>query len=339
MLFLLFLLATIIVPQSRLFSANAIDDEPFVSTAQLTLSPTLTEHEIQKMALAEQFRQDLPTQEEATTRYKELKKKYNTVKGSKRPNLTLQEMNFIELTQRKNELLLQGDYNIAIKYLERMLKIAETTHQVVFVMLELAELLMQVGKYAKAEKLFAEFIQLYPGSEYVEQAFVKAILCSWEQTNAFDRDQTKTEETLALIGRFEQRQAICSTGNIAAVAEIKKSCEEKLAAGNLYVAQHYIGRGIFRSAHKRLNSIRTVDLCKLPELEPELLRLELELAQAEKNKDIELAKRQELISKYPNHEITLALLPKGEAPQPTLLTAQQTSSASQEAQEVGDTIA
>lgn len=289
------------------------DDEPFVSTQSLTLMPLPpTAQEIQKAALREQFRLDVPEQTAAVEQFKQMQKKWPTAKG-RAPNLSMQEMNITQLMQRKNELILEGDYKLAIKYLEQAIKVVDNPDQPIFIMLEMAELLMKTQQFAKAEKLFTEFIQLYPGSEYVEQSYVKAIRCSWEQTNTFDRDQTKTEETMALIARFESRQAICSANNIAAIAEVKNLCEQKLAAANMYVAKHYIGRNIFRSAHKRLEEVRTKDLCKIPHIEPQLLQLEIELAQAEKNKELEALKLAELCEKYPTHEITLALLPKAPA--------------------------
>jgi outer membrane assembly lipoprotein YfiO len=298
------------------------DNEPFIIPSTMTMSPVApTNHELQKIALREQFRQDLPEQKEALERHKDFQKKWPKAKSSTRPNLTMNDMNFMQLVQRKNELILEGDYKLAIKYLERTLKIIENADQPIFIMLELAELLMKTEQYAKAEKVFTEFIQLYPGNEYVEQAFVKAIRCSWEQTGTFDRDQTKTEETIALISRFESRQAICSTVNIASVAEIKSFCEQKLAASNMYVAKHYIKRGIHRSAHKRLDDIRQKDLCKIPQIEPELLMLEIELAQAEKNTSVETTKFQELCAKYPTHEITLTLAPTIKLPEAQTMLA------------------
>lgn len=314
------ILASAQIPENSLIE-TAPDDEPFVSTNMFTMSPVApTAHELQKAALREQFRVDLPDQQAALEQFKEMKKKWPTAKSSFRPGLTMNDMNFMQIVQRKNELILEGDYKLAIKYLERALKLVDNADQPIFIMLELAELLMKSQQYPKAEKLFTEFIQLYPGSEYVEQAFVKAIRCSWEQTSTFDRDQTKTEETMALITRFESRQAICSENNIASVAEVKFLCEQKLASSNMYVAKHYIGRGIFRSAHKRLDDIRQKDLCKIPQIEPELLQLEIELAQGEKNKELEAAKCQELFAKYPTHEITLALAPKVQFPGPEAAT-------------------
>lgn len=316
-------IATIIasaqMPQDH-SNADSSDNEPFVSTNMFTMSPIAPSAlELQKAALREQFRVDLPEQKVALEQFKEMKKKWPTTKSSFRPGLTMEEMNFTQIVQRKNELILEGDYKLAIKYLDRALKLVDNADQPIFIMLELAELLMKSQQFPKAEKLFTEFYQIYPGSEYAEQALKKAILCSYEQTSTFDRDQTKTEETMALITRFESRQATCSAENIASVAEIKYLCEQKLAASNMYVAKHYIGRGIFRSAHKRLDNVRQKDLCKVPYIEPELLQLEIELAQAEKNKEIEIAKYQELFAKYPTHEITLTLAPKIQLPEPIIL--------------------
>lgn len=308
------IIASAQIPQND-STTHTPDDEPFVSSNVFTMSPVApSAHELQKAAFREQFRTDLPEQKIALEQFKEMKKKWPKTKSTFRPSLTMNEMNLMQVIQRKNELILEGDYKLAIKYLNRALKIVDTADQPIFIMLELAELLMKSQQYPKAEKLFTEFIQLYPGSEYTEQAFVKAIRCSWEQTSSFDRDQTKTEETMALITRFESRQAICSESNIASVAEVKFFCEQKLAASNLYVAKHYIGRNIFRSAHKRLDDIRQKDLCKIPQIEPKLLQLEIELAQGEKNKEIENLKLQELFTKYPTHEITLSFMPNGSTP-------------------------
>ncbi|MEX0848750.1 MAG: outer membrane protein assembly factor BamD [Candidatus Dependentiae bacterium] len=292
---------------------EVLDEEP---PRMLVFAPAPpTEYTKQKQELSQQFSRNLPDQDEARKRNKERKEKASYKKwmqkrrAPRKEHLTISQMNFHQLLQRKNELLLEGDYEVAIKYLEKMFRLTENAEQLVFIMLEWAELLMKTGQYAKAEKLFDDFIKLYPGNEYVEQAFVKAIECSWEQTANFDRDQTKTEDTLNLIKQFETRSAIYAKENIERVSEFKRMCQQKLVDSNLYVAQHYIGRGIYRSAHKRLDDARSNDLVVRPNIEPKLLKLEIELAQAEQNKTIEQTKLNELIEKFPDHEITLALKP------------------------------
>lgn len=272
-----------------------------------------SEYVQKKQLLSQQFRRDLPTQEEAKKSYKERKKRFalkNWLNEPRKENLTISQMNFQQLLQRKNELLLEGNYETALKYLEKMFKLTEHADQLVYIMLEWAELLMKTGQYAKAEKLFDEFIKLYPGNEYVEQAFVKAIECSWMQTSNFDRDQTKTESTLKLIDQFETRNTLYAQENIDRIMHVKEMCQQKLADSNLYVAKHYIGRGVYRSAHKRLDDARKNDLQVRPNIEPRLLQLEIELAQAEKKDDVEQQKIGELVEKFPEHEITLAFKPE-----------------------------
>ncbi len=270
----------------------------------------------QQQLLSQQFRRDLPTKDEAKKRYKERrarashKKWLEARRGPRKENLTISQMNFHQLLQRKNELLLEGDYETSLKYLEKMFRLTEHADQLVYIMLEWAELLMKTGQYAKAEKLFDEFIKLYPGNEYAEQAFVKAIECSWMQTARHDRDQTKTESTLKLIEQFETRNAVYAQESIERAQNVKEMCQQKLADSNLYVAYHYIGRGVYRSAHKRLDTARNEDLVKRPNIEPRLLQLEIELAQAEQNTNIEAQKLSELVEKFPEHEIALALKPK-----------------------------
>ncbi len=300
-------------PSSDVAENDTEDRQPMKTLVFAPAPPS--EYVQKKQLLSQQFRRDLPAQEEAKKRYKE-RKTHTSHKqwlakrrGPRKENLTISQMNFQQLLQRKNELLLEGDYETSLKYIEKMFRLTEHADQLVYIMLEWAELLMKTGQYAKAEKLFDEFIKLYPGNEYAEQAFVKAIECSWMQTARHDRDQTKTESTLDLINQFETRNAVYAQESTERVQNVKEMCQQKLADSNLYVAYHYIGRGVYRSAHKRLDTARNDDLVKRPNIEPRLLQLEIELAQAEQNTNVEAQKLNELVEKFPEHEITLALKP------------------------------
>lgn len=270
-------------------------------------SPFAVQKEQEKDArLKTQFHQSLPNEEDAQEAYKQMKKHMKPAQQSLN-GLTMSQMNFDQLLMRKNELIVMGDYQTAIKYVQRMLTLSETSAQQVYIMMELGELYMKTGDYRRAEIAFVDFAKLYPSNEFVEQAFVKAIECSWMQTPQFDRDQTKTEETLSLINEFAQREAIFGQQSIEKVKDIQHKCMLKLVDQKLDIARQYINRNAFRSAHKRLADIRTVDMPKLPELEPIVLQLEFDLAVAEDTEAIALLKKEELLKKYPEHEITIAL--------------------------------
>jgi len=270
-------------------------------------SPFMVQKEQEKdISLKEQFHQTLPDAQDAQQAYKQMKKEMRPTHTSLN-GLTMSQMNFDQLLMRKNELIVMGDYETAIKYLKRMLTLSETSAQQIYIMMELGELYMKTSNYRLAEIAFTDFVRLYPSNAFVEQAFVKAIECSWMQTPQFDRDQTKTEETLSLINEFAQREAIFGQDSIDKVKEMQHKCLLKLVDQKLDIARQYINRNAFRSAHKRLEDIRTVDMPKLPELEPIVLQLEFDLAVAEDTEAIALLKKEELLKKYPEHEITIAL--------------------------------
>lgn len=286
---------------------------PDIQDMQLVFAPTETEHYQKKQQLEKDFARNLLPPEEAKKNFKKYKKSTtkqtatDKQKSSFWSSTTISDMDFTELLQRKNELILTGDYTTAIKYLERMLKLAENTDQIIYIMLEMAELFMQTRDYKKAEVLFRDFTRLYPGNEYAELAFVKAIECSWNQTLRFDRDQSKTEETATLIEEFNTRKEIYSPWAVDRTTEIKKWCDQKLAQSCLSIAKNDLGLSKYKEVHKRVDDLRSTVVVQLPDIEPQLLEIEIELAQAEHNSELKEQKVSELQQKFPEHEITLSL--------------------------------
>lgn len=270
-------------------------------------------HEQQVEQLEKDYKVDLPSAKVAKAHYKktkEPKKVISTDRAKKQPfwkTVTISDMEYDELLARKKELVAAGDYTLALKYIEHLFKRAQNSLQTIYIMLEWGALLMRVDDYARAETMFRDFIKLYPSNKYAQHAFVRAIECSWYQTPMHERDQTKTEETLRLIDDFFTRKDVYTQANIDHINNIRQQCYAKLASNSMHIAKQYINLSRYRSAHTRIQDIKTVDLVRLPEIEPELLHIELMLAQAERNSDIEQQIRAQLSSKFPTHEVTLAL--------------------------------
>jgi len=320
--------AGIIPKEFRKMSRQSVDEQ-----RRKTLKER-TKNNLDKQQLETQFQRNVLDPKEARKQYKQQKAEEEPPKPEKKepepkpeqeqsfkekfiefwqnPN-TLETMNFTQLLQRKNELIVEGNYQIALKYLERMLPLSDTPEQLIYIMLEMAELYMKIGDCSRAERMFMEFCKLYPGNEYVEQAFVKAIECSYTQTSNPDRDQTKTELTLDLIDEFLTRETIYTQESLERVRELQAQCRNKLAQREMGIARFYIGRSSWgsksslKSAHRRIDGLHKDYLKLLPDLEPELLQLEIELAQAEENDEHITHKKQELNEKFPNHPITIAL--------------------------------
>ncbi len=263
-----------------------------------------------KEQLERDFARELPSPKEAKERYKKYKKTMTTSMptwGSFFSSKTITDMDYQQLLQRKNELILAGDYHMAATYLEHMLKKAQTPEQIMYIMLEWGEVLMHLDQMAKAETIFRDFIAMYPGNEYAQIAFVKAIECSWYQTQMFERDQTKTEETLQLIHTFYARKEHYNPLHVQKVMDIQLQCEQKLVQSKLSIIQQYITRSRYAAAHTCIKALREADYANIATIEPELLHVEITLARAEGDTTTEAMKLQELSTKFPVHELTIAL--------------------------------
>lgn len=260
-------------------------------------------------APVEHYNANLVDQKTARKQYKQSKKQMKYAQATPiaedTQRLNMNDMNYTQLCQRKNELIVMGEYDTAIRYLERMLRTIERPEQVMFIMLELGELFMKIADFRKAERMYFDFVKLYPSSQFAEQAYVKAIECSWMQTLQPDRDQTKTESTLALIEEFLTRDSIYSADSIAQVMAINEKCRRKLAESNLLVINQYVTRGQYTAAHKRIDAM-TQDLPKTAFIEPELLQVRLELAQAEGKSDLAQQLHADLQQRFPAHTVTVA---------------------------------
>jgi len=210
-------------------------------------------------------------------------------------------MNYKELKITKNKMLKNGNKTSAIKFIESMLPLCDDLKEIHNLMLEIADLLFDTGQLEKAEKIYNEFTLLYPGSNNVEYALYKAILCCFYATLSVDRDQTKTHETLALSDRFLKRAEVFTT-HLDEVKKIAQQCNVKLAKNELVVAEFYLNKGYPRSLNatqKRLELVRTTYLDKAPDVEPHLLALEYRLAEKTNNNEEATSKFSELHTKFP----------------------------------------
>lgn len=280
------------------------------SNKQLVFAPIVDDLANVKEQLEKDFARELPSPKEARARYKKCKKITESSLprwGSFFSSKTISDMDYKDLLQRKNELLLTGDYQMASTYLEHMLKKAQIPEQIMYIMLEWGQVLMHIDQVAKAETVFRDFIKVYPGNQYAQMAREKAIECSFCQTQMCERDQTKTEETLKLIQEFYTHKDHYDPSSVQRVMDIELQCQQKLAQAKLNVIEQYIIRSRYAAAHTCIKAFRETDYATMPTIEPELLHMEILLARAQQDKTVETAKLQELSIKFPMHEVTVAL--------------------------------
>ena len=96
-------------------------------------------------------------------------------------------------------------------------------------------------------------------------------------SSALDRDQSKTEETVALTELFLREEHFSTYRED--VLRVQKQCYEQLAASECNVCSFYLSNGKLKAAEKRLASLRSNWLPKLPTLEPEIIALETQLVE------------------------------------------------------------
>lgn len=211
---------------------------------------------------------------------------------------TLNTMNYQELKETKNKYLAEKNTVSAIKFLEKMVKECTDLNERRTVMLELADLLFETEKFNDAGVMYKEFIKYYSGSDKVEYASYREIICSYKQIIETDRDQSKTVETVELAQNFLDRSEIFTTYS-PEVNTMINTCYERLFENEMKIADFYVNRGRYTSANKRLETVREKFVTLLPVAEPQILLCECNLAEKTKNTELLITKQAELSKKFP----------------------------------------
>jgi outer membrane assembly lipoprotein YfiO len=205
---------------------------------------------------------------------------------------TYQDMDYEELTKAKDLQRERGNITVAIKYLDRMMKLCNDITKLAEHLLEVADLFFEDGQFQKAARLYAEYSSLYPGSDKMEYALYRAICSSFSCILSSDRDQTQTEETVGLTEIFLLQDHF--TQHRDEVKQIQMQCYGQLATSECNVCYFYITRDRFTAAEKRLKKIRSTWLPKVPTLEPNIIALETELTERKEAAELLQLKNAEL---------------------------------------------
>lgn len=230
------------------------------------------------------------------------KKTDATQSGSKK----ISDMQYAELEKQKNKLVAKGDKHLAIKYIERMVPLCTDLDKLSSIMLELADLLFDTEHIAKAERLYLEFLNLYPGDEKAEYASYRAIECAFKQTGDFFRDQSKTKEAITLAQEFLSRKQVFTTYT-QQVIDILQQCQEKLFKSEMNVYDFYLKRGNMLAAETRLKNIEKEYIAILPEQEPLILMAGCQLAEKKQDLVALAEKKADLEARFPNYNQGVAV--------------------------------
>lgn len=190
--------------------------------------------------------------------------------------LTYTEMTFDELKEITQERIEKEEWDVAIRYLERLIILCENINEKAKLMIQLADIQLHQGFYDEAAAQYKEFIHLYPGNKQSEYAHYQLIVCTSKRMLSPDRDQTKTEETIEHAHKFLEQTTFNTYRD--QVIELRALCYQTLGHSELNIGEFYIKQGNYLAAQRRLETIRTDWLPKAPEIELRLAQLESALS-------------------------------------------------------------
>ena len=213
-----------------------------------------------------------------------------------------QDLNAEELRSKALAYIQKKDYDAAVNYLEQLITKNPDHPQIAKYKLLLAESCFKAGRYPSATQLFEHYNQFYPSDQRAEYSKYKALLSKFYQTLRTDCDQTETEETVKICQEYLNNPAY--TKYRTDVADIKRTCEQKLIDKEVYVFNFYMKQEKYDSAENRLKYLRKTYLPNNSALEARLLYLECKLAQKQKNQEKIKESLEKLVSQYPESQFT-----------------------------------
>lgn len=107
-----------------------------------------------------------------------------------------------ELIERKEYLVGVGNQEDAIKYLKKLITVAENQDEIKKFRFELANLYLDLKRFKKAVDGFSEYVIYYPGAINAEYAAYAEILCLDVLRNDASRDQSFTKNLISKAKSF-----------------------------------------------------------------------------------------------------------------------------------------
>jgi outer membrane assembly lipoprotein YfiO len=215
----------------------------------------------------------LPSTTNSKTKKSRMRKHKNE---QERKIYTYRDMTYDELSAAKDEHIKNNNSPSAIKYLEHMISLCNDVTKRSSHHLEIADLIFKEQQYQKSAQKYAEFAILYPGHNDIERVLTRAIESNHNCQLSFDRDQTKTEETLKLAEAFLKRDDFTQYRDL--VTEIRDECIKKLVESEFNVCAFYLKQGKLSCVERRIASIKTTWLPKFPDAQNTINEFEADIA-------------------------------------------------------------
>jgi len=229
-----------------------------------------------------------------------LKKELNLLTRHK----NISDLSFKELRKAANLSLQIGWKEKALSYIRKMIVLATDSAMIEKLKLEIADVLFERGKLAAAEEAFSEYLNLYPGSPHSEYAHYKKILCALYRTHDIDQDQGQTQSTKKLCHAY-LKKGIAFKKYRKEVNDIMHHCDIMLYQHEVNVFEFYLHKKSFTAATNRLAYLKEKHLPLLRVVEPDIIKLECKLAEAQGNTKRYNERLAYLNKKFPQHGTTV----------------------------------
>lgn len=210
---------------------------------------------------------------------------------------TMRTMPYEQLAAMKKQALEKNDFEVAIRCVERQLKLCDDIDEIAKLLIELGDLHFESGAKIKAEQIYAHFRTLYPGSQLVEYAHYKNILAAFHSTYSYDRDQTKTRAVIDLADEFLKQDLFVKYRD--ETENIRRQCFQKLFESEQGICQFHLDYKRPQAAKERIALARNELATQEPSLEPQLLLLESKIAQRCGDNTLYHLKKTELTERFP----------------------------------------
>lgn len=196
----------------------------------------------------------------------------------------LNKLSYPELEKRYKEHTANNNKDMLLKVIERMIKLCDDAKELATLTLQAGDLYFEKGYLTEAEQYYSEFSSIFQGNEKAEYASYQSIQCSFKRTYCFDRDQTKTEETIEMANKFLERPSF--KNYTKEVEAIRTECYKKIAEREIYVCEFYIKKGSLKACERRLDTIKSDWLPRVPEIAPRVALLDASVADLRKEKNV-----------------------------------------------------
>lgn len=201
--------------------------------------------------------------------------------GIKKKPTTIIQMPEKELVNLQKKAVHEKNFPLAIKCLERRIKLNTNPEILANLIFELGELQLAFNKLESCIRTFNQFKQEFPGHKEIEEAYYKPCVASFLNTLGSEKDQTNTETAINLANEY-LNHPIQFNKYRSEVETLKQQALKQKAIHELMICESYIKQGHVPAAKRRLAYVEK-EFIDLPEINSQVLALREKVYAHEKN--------------------------------------------------------